>query len=413
MQVINEADQRFPIKAWVDGVELEEEARKQLINVAKMPFIFKHVAVMPDAHAGIGCTVGSVIATKGAIMPACVGVDLGCGMVAYQTSLRAEDLPDDLSLMRSAIESAVPHGRTDNGGKNDRGAWGELPNGIQEDTDVTRLMRDFDNSILDFCGEKFASRWDHRAVLRQLGTLGGGNHFEEVTLDESGSVWIMLHSGSRGVGNAIGSTFIERAKKNAERYFIPLPDSDLAYFPEGTREFNEYVGAIGWAQDYARLNRAHMLESVLRAVEKNVGKSVRLEGGEAVNAHHNYLARESHFGQNVLVTRKGAVRAREGDLGIIPGSMGAKSFIVRGKGNADSFTSCSHGAGRRMSRTKARATITVEDHIKATEGVECRKDAEVLDESPAAYKSIESVMAAQRDLVDIVHTLKAILCVKG
>jgi tRNA-splicing ligase RtcB len=413
MQVINEPGQRVPIKAWIDGVELEDEARTQLVNVAKMPFIFKHVAVMPDAHAGVGCTVGSVIAATGAIMPACVGVDIGCGMVAYKTSLRAEDLPDDLSSLRSDIERAVPHGRTDNGGKNDRGAWGEIPKATEEDPDVVRLIRDFDNSILAFCGDKFSSRWDHRAILRQLGTLGGGNHFIEECLDEQDNVWVMLHSGSRGVGNAIGTTFIERAKKQAKSYFIPLPDSNLAYFPEGTREFNEYVNSVGWAQDYAKLNRVHMLESVLKVLERNVGKSVRLEGGEAVNCHHNYIARESHFGQNIIVTRKGAVRAREGDMGIIPGSMGAKSFIVRGKGNADSFTSCSHGAGRRMSRTKAKATITLDDHAKATAGVECRKDAEVLDESPAAYKSIDAVMAAQSDLVEVVHTLKAICCVKG
>lgn len=390
-----------PIKAWTDGVPVEEAALKQLHNVSRMPFLHKHVAVMPDVHWGMGATVGSVIATKGAIIPAAVGVDIGCGMMAVQTNLTASDLPDSLSAMRSAIEAAVPHGRTDNGGPNDRGAWGSEQDMGDMHAGLSVILQKHPKL------EKPAQR-----APRHLGTLGTGNHFIEVCLDEAQRVWIMLHSGSRGIGNSIGSYFISQAKEEMRRWFINLPDVDLAYLPQGSKLFEDYVEAVHWAQEFALTNRQRMMTATLSGVEKALGRPVE-RGETAVNCHHNYVAWEKHFGDNVLVTRKGAVRAREGDLGIIPGSMGVRSYIVRGKGNRDSFCSCSHGAGRAMSRTEARRRFTVEDHVKATEGVECRKDAEVIDETPMAYKSIEAVMAAQTDLVDIVHTLKQVVCVKG
>lgn len=394
-------DGGLPIKAWTDGVPVEDAALKQLHNASRLPFVHKHIAVMPDVHWGMGATVGSVIATKGAIIPAAVGVDIGCGMVAVKTHLGAVDLPDSLRAIRSAIESAVPHGRTDNGGTNDRGAWGESQDLGHMADGLQKIVAKHPKI------ERPAQR-----APRHLGTLGTGNHFIEVCLDESQAVWVMLHSGSRGIGNAIGSYFIEKAKEDMRRWFINLPDVDLAYLPQGSEMFNDYVEAVHWAQEFALENRRRMMAATLRAIGASLGRVI---GGSetAVNCHHNYVAWENHFGDNVLVTRKGAVRAREGDLGIIPGSMGAKSFIVRGKGNKDSFCSCSHGAGRAMSRTEARRRFTLEDHAKATEGVECRKDADVIDETPAAYKSIDAVMAAQADLVEIVHTLKQVLCVKG
>lgn len=394
-----------PIKAWTRGVPVEDAAMAQLRNCASLPFIYKHLAVMPDVHWGMGATVGSVIATRGAIVPAAVGVDLGCGMMARRTNLRAEHLPDSLAGVRSAIEAAVPHGRTDNGGPNDRGAWGEVP---AEPVDV-------EWSAL---AERFAlvcakhPKIEQSNNRRHLGTLGTGNHFIEVCLDEAGAVWVMLHSGSRGVGGRIGGYFIEIAKREMERWFVSLPDKDLAYLPEDSEHFDDYLEAVGWAQDFALANRRIMMSETLGAMGRALGRPIHTDT-EAVNCHHNYVSRENHFGANVLVTRKGAVRAREGDLGIIPGSMGARSYIVRGKGNRDSFCSCSHGAGRKMSRTEAKRRFTVADHEAATAGVECRKDADVVDETPAAYKDIDAVMAAQADLVDVVHTLKQVVCVKG
>lgn len=401
-----------PIKAWTDGVPVEPEAMEQVKRLAEMPFIYKHVALMADVHKGIGATVGSVIATQGAVIPAAVGVDIGCGMNAVRLNLTASDLPDSLAHVRSAIETAVPHGRTDNGGANDRGAWGTVPDSVglafADETSGVSIERRLSDLLRKHPRlERSAKRSPH-----QLGTLGGGNHFIELCLDENQGVWVMLHSGSRGIGNAIGSHFIEVAKQEMERWFIHLPDADLAYLPEGSEHFDDYVEAVGWAQDFAFANRQVMMASTIAAVSKALGRPVEATG-EATNCHHNYLARESHFGRNVLVTRKGAVRAREGDMGIIPGSMGAKSFIVRGKGNADSFHSCSHGAGRVMSRTAARKAISVDDHIAATAGVECRKDADVVDESPAAYKDIDRVIEAQAELIDVVATLKQVLCVKG
>ena len=401
---------RLPIKAWTRGVPVEQSALAQLRNVADLPFIFKHVAAMPDVHWGIGATVGSVIATSGAIIPAAVGVDIGCGMMAARTDLTAADLPDSLALMRSAIEAAVPHGRTDNGGINDHGAWGDIPASAQNAFSHAGVSPDVGLSQLVSKHPKLA-RAAARA-LHHLGTLGTGNHFIEVCLDEEQRVWVMLHSGSRGIGNAIGRYFIERAKEDMRRWFINLSDVDLAYLPEGSEQFDDYVEAVEWAQDFALANRNVMMRNVIAAISTSLDRPA-LATVEAVNCHHNYVARENHFGQNVLVTRKGAVRARAGDLGIIPGSMGVRSYIVRGKGNPESFMSCSHGAGRKMGRREAERTFTLEDHIAATAGVECRKDAGVIDETPGAYKDIDSVMAAQADLVEVVHTLKQVVCVKG
>jgi tRNA-splicing ligase RtcB len=369
----------------------------QLKNVAKLPFIHKHgVAAMPDVHWGIGATVGSVIATRGAIIPAAVGVDIGCGMNAVRTSLKASDLPDSLAEIRHSIERGVPLGAGGNHNKPEKREehWRRLPMGDRP-------------QIHALIGDKFAEK-----ATGQLGTLGSGNHFIELCLDENQDVWVMLHSGSRGTGNVVGRHYIEKAKKLMERYFITLPDQDLAFFPHDTADFNEYVAAVGWCQDYAAENRRVMMEEVIRNLRHHIAKPFDLTT-EAINCHHNYVEMENHYGENVYVTRKGAIRAREGDLGIIPGSMGARSYIVRGKGNPESFHSCAHGAGRKYGRKQARKNFTVEDLVKQTEGVECRKDDAVLDELPAAYKDIDVVMENQRDLVDVVHTLKQVLCVKG
>jgi tRNA-splicing ligase RtcB len=400
-----------PIKTWTEGVPLEDAAKKQLINVASLPFIHKHIAVMPDVHWGMGATVGSVIPTKGAIIPAAVGVDIGCGMVAARTSLVAGDLPDNLSGVRSAIEKAVPHGRTNHGGEGDRGAWHDVPDAVAD------AMNDFDGGDLATRLKVIVDKHPKiaRAALRaprHLGTLGTGNHFIEVCLDEADSVWLMLHSGSRGIGNQIGQYFIERAKEDMQRWFINLPDKDLAYLAEGSQNFDDYIEAVEWAQNFALTNRSLMMAAAMRAVQAALGHKFEW-GSVAVNCHHNYVSKENHFGANVWLTRKGAVRAREGDLGIIPGSMGARSYIVRGKGNPDSFCTCSHGAGRAMSRAEAKRRFSLEDHAKATAGIECRKDADVIDETPMAYKDIDAVMAAQSDLVEIVHTLRQVVCVKG
>lgn len=394
-----------PIKAWTVGVPFEDEARQQLEKLSLLPFIHKWIAVMPDVHRGVGATVGSVVPTVGAVIPAAVGVDIGCGMVAVRTSLRAEHLPDSLARVRSAIEAAVPHGRTDNGGPNDRGAWKDAPAPHREAWG--RLKPVYDSIVAKH------PRLGRGPALEHLGTLGTGNHFIEVCLDEQQQVWIMLHSGSRGVGNRIGSYFIHLAKEDMRRYFINLPEADLAYLPEGTEHFQDYLEAVEWAQAFAAVNRELMLGAVVHALRESGELPAFTLEDVAINCHHNYVAREHHYGQNVFVTRKGAVRAREGDLGIIPGSMGARSYIVRGKGNAESFHSCSHGAGRVLSREAARRTFTLEDHARATAGIECRKDADVLDETPAAYKPIDAVMAAQAGLVEVVHTLRQVVCVKG
>lgn len=403
-EIIN-VDRGVPIKSWTMGVPFDDNARRQLKNIASLPFVYRWVAVMPDVHFGKGATIGAVIPTIDAVIPAAVGVDIGCGMMAVKTDLRARDLPDNLASVRAAIEYAVPYGRTTGHGRKDEGAW-QTPPRI-----VTRAWR-------EQLAERFKALTAKHDVLKKtnnlnhLGTLGTGNHFIELCLDEHQAVWVMLHSGSRGVGNRIGTHFIELAKKDMARQHIHLPDKDLAYLREGSQYFNDYVEAVGWAQDYARINREIMMQRTLDAVAMALGLPV-LRQEQAVNCHHNYVAREYHYGQEVLLTRKGAVSARKDELGIIPGSMGARSFIVRGLGNEESFCTCSHGAGRVMSRTEAKRRITVAQHAEATRGVECRKDAGVLDETPAAYKSIEAVMAAQSDLVEIVYALKQVLCVKG
>lgn len=401
---------RVPIKMWTHGVPVEESAMQQLRNVANLPFVHKHVAVMPDVHWGMGATVGSVIPTKGAVVPAAVGVDIGCGMIAQRTSLTASDLPESLSSLRSEIERRIPHGRTNNGGPGDRGAWHDTPNEVCTAFNgglVARLSRIFDKH------PELQKQWTFARAAAHLGTLGTGNHFVEVCLDEEQRVWLMLHSGSRGIGNRIGTYFIERAKEDMRRWFINLPDADLAYLPQGSELFNDYLFAVEWAQEYAMLNRRLMMSAALQALASVMAPKVYGADLHAVNCHHNYVSREHHFGENVIVTRKGAVRARAGELGIIPGSMGARSYIVRGKGNEESFCSCSHGAGRAMSRGEAKRRFSLDDHIAATAGVECRKDEDVIDETPGAYKDIDAVMAAQADLVDVVHTLKQVLCVKG
>jgi tRNA-splicing ligase RtcB len=392
-----------PIKAWTRGVPLEDAARKQLVNMSRLPFVHRWIAVMPDVHLGKGATVGSVVPTVGAIVPAAVGVDIGCGMMAYQTTLRADQLPDQLGAIRSDIERAVPHGFVTVKGRSDHGAWVTPPNSA-----VTRwraLHERYDAILARH------TKAAHRSPLSQLGSLGGGNHFIELCLDEADQVWVMLHSGSRGAGNLIGQYFIERAREEMRRHFINLPDRDLAYLSEGSTLFDDYVAAVEWAQEYAAQNRQQMMETVMRVLREHLPSFALTR--MAINCHHNYISREQHYGQDVYVTRKGAVRAREGEFGIIPGSMGAKSFIVRGLGNAESFHSCSHGAGRVMSRTEAKKRISVADHVRATAHVECRKDSDVVDESPAAYKPIDAVMAAQNDLVEIVHTLRQVVCVKG
>lgn len=396
---------RAPIKAWVQGVPFEQEAQKQLNNIAQMEVVHSHIAVMPDVHMGKGATIGSVIPSVDAVIPAAVGVDIGCGMLAVKTSLRAEQLPDNLYEVRCAFEAAIPHGRTSPwNGRRDKGAWGNIPELVA--AEWLKLQARFERICEKHPTIKKSNHINH------LGTMGTGNHFLELCLDEHQAVWIMLHSGSRGVGNRIGNYFIELAKKEMQRHQINLPDQDLAYLKEGSDYFDDYVEAVEWAQDYARINREIMMKNAITALKQ----SLKMEFNTAemaVNCHHNYISREHHFGKDCFVTRKGAVRAEKGELGIIPGSMGARSYIVRGLGNPQSFNSCSHGAGRVMSRTKAKKVFNIQDHQAATQGVECRKDAGVIDEIPHAYKDIDRVMAAQEDLVEVVHTLKQIVCVKG
>jgi len=409
-QVEDAFGRRKLIKMWEpEGYPFEDEAVSQIENMARMPFIHKHVAVMPDAHAGKGSTVGTVIATKGAIIPAAVGVDIGCGMMAARTTLTSNDFPDSLSHIRGMIEAAVPHGR---------GSMDQIRRGADPGSHTTPT-RDAEEAFKGLYErysaiiEKHPKIEQRRDPSHHMGTLGTGNHFIEICLDEEDRVWVMLHSGSRGIGNSIGSYFIEQAKREMERYHIAayLPDSDLSYLVEHTEVYDDYVNAVGWAQDFALANRRVMLEAVLRVMRQTLPP--HLVETAAVECHHNYVTRENHYGENVWVTRKGAVQAREGTLGIIPGSMGTGSFIVRGKGNPQAFHSCSHGAGRVMSRVKAKKMITLDQHREAMQGIEARLDADVIDESPAAYKPIGAVMDAQDDLVDVVHRLRQILNVKG
>jgi tRNA-splicing ligase RtcB len=393
MPVIQEISEgRVPVKVYTG--DIEPEARLQLVNISKLPIVHHHVAAMPDVHLGIGATVGSVIPTKQAIIPAAVGVDIGCGMMAARLSLTGNDI-DEGSLKK--LFNQITR---------------DVPVGFGQHEDARPAAKPFNRKLGQIL-EKHPSiakgkqsRWS-----QQMGTLGGGNHFIEVCLDEANRVWAMLHSGSRGIGNAIGTYFIALAKKDAMKNNVHLPDADLAYFPEGAQHFDDYVEAVGWAQDYARANREEMMDLVLGAMRRHL-PAFEVTGA-AVNCHHNYVERETHYGERVCLTRKGAIRAGQGELGIIPGSMGARSYIVRGKGAAESFHSCAHGAGRRMSRNSARKLFSVENLIEQTKGVVCRKDQGVLDEIPGAYKDIDQVMSNQSDLVEVVHTLKQVLCVKG
>lgn len=390
--------EKHPIKVWTDPSTIEDSALQQLKNLARLPFIGSNgIAVMPDVHAGIGSTVGTVIATRKAVLPAAVGVDIGCGMCAVRTSLKASDLPDNLAPVRHQIERDVPVGF----------------NAYKRESDIQTNWSTFHSLVNDWNDlvDKTEYRSDFGTVSKQLGTLGGGNHFIEICLDENQDVWIMLHSGSRGTGNQIGRYFIDRAKELCERWHVDLPHQDLAYLPQGDKVFDEYIQAVTWAQEYAKANRAVMLERVCSALGRTVKPFYTQD--EAVNCHHNYVALENHHNENLYVTRKGAISAREGQLGIIPGSMGQRSYIVRGKGNMQSYCSCSHGAGRVMSRTQAKKHFTLADLVAQTQGVECRKDEGVIDEIPGAYKDIDQVMANQTDLVEVEHTLKQVLCVKG
>jgi tRNA-splicing ligase RtcB (3'-phosphate/5'-hydroxy nucleic acid ligase) len=390
-------DTKVPVKIW--ATDLEQEAEEQVRRLADLPFIFKHVAVMPDAHAGKGSTIGTVIATRGAIIPSAVGVDIGCGMAAVKLSFSMGDLKRKTSLsdLRHSIERSVPTGRYGNKEVTDR---------------VGKAFRELGPTM-----ENVEDRVMTNAAL-QCGTLGGGNHFIEVCEDMMGGAWVVLHSGSRNIGKHLADRHIDKAKGIMKQYFIDLPDPDLAYLAQGTDEFKAYLHDLRWAQEFAKANRNEMMARILRDISFAMYGEDRVESGKMIvshriDCHHNYTAIENHFGSNIYVTRKGAVSAREGEYGIIPGSMGTRSYIVRGRGNADSFHSCAHGAGRRMSRTRARATFTVADLEAQTAGVECLKDNSVLDEIPGSYKDIDQVMLNQADLVDTLYTLKQVLCVKG
>ena len=390
-----------PVHIFTD--DIDAQALRQLHNIASLPIVHPHVAAMPDVHAGIGATVGSVIPTRGAIIPAAVGVDIGCGMNAVRTTLMASDLPDNLARLRSAIEAEVPVGFEQHEWSRVQGSrqvravrplGDRLAHIVERHRGIAKMLRQFE-----------------RTWICQAGTLGGGNHFIEICLDEEQRVWVMLHSGSRGIGNVIGRYFIAAAQKDMRRHQLQLPDADLAYVSEGSTVFDGYVEAVDWAQDYALLNRSEMMRRVLDVLARHA-PPFRLDG-EAINCHHNYIARETHGNEDLYVTRKGAISARQGELGIIPGSMGARSFIVRGKGNPESFCSCSHGAGRSMSRSEAKRRFNRFDLAEQTAGIECRKDGGVVDEIPAAYKDIDAVMAHQSDLVEVVHTLRQVVCIKG
>jgi tRNA-splicing ligase RtcB (3'-phosphate/5'-hydroxy nucleic acid ligase) len=393
------SDTKLPIKIW--ATNLEPEAEQQARNLAGLPFIYRHVALMPDAHWGRGSTVGSVIATRGAIIPAAVGVDIGCGMCAMKLPFKASDLKD-LPKLRHSIERAVPTGRNTNKAMNDSTTAAFLALGEISETGkahIKRLSKTLENSAL------------------AIGSLGGGNHFIEICRDLNDDAWIMLHSGSRNIGKCLAEIHIDRAKDLMKQYFIDLPDPDLAFLAQKTPEFEAYLHDLLWAQQFAMANRNEMMDRVLREVLYHMNRLNEYKNLKdtlfRVNCHHNYTSIENHMGNNVYITRKGAVSAREGEWGIIPGSMGTRSFIVKGKGNQESFCSCSHGAGRRMSRTKAKATFTIKDLEDQTAGVECLKTQGVLDEIPGSYKDIQEVMDNQSDLVEPVFELKQLICIKG
>lgn len=399
VQVIHEG--AVPIYSWADWESLEIPAKNQIRNATMLPIIAGCIMVMPDAHMGKGACVGSVIPTKNAIIPASVGVDIGCGMAAVKLSLSAKNLPDSLKVAREQIERDVPVGAGMHALSSlpsaSRSAASELEEGLTE--------------IIKEAPTLLNRRKTKNAWALQIGTLGGGNHFIELCLDESDNVWLMLHSGSRGIGNVIGEYYIAKAREMIERERYGLPDKDLSWLSEGSSEFNEYWKALAWAQNYAKKNREVMMDLTLRSLSRCLPEFTI--SSAVVNCHHNYVAKEQHDGCEIYVTRKGAISAKRGEMGIIPGSMGTASYIVEGLGNEASFCSCSHGAGRRMSRGEAKRVFSVDDLIEQTNGIECRKDKGVIDEIPGSYKNIDEVMDRQKDLVRPIHQLRQVLCVKG
>ena len=381
--------------SWTPEAQIEDSALEQIASLSKMPFIFKHVAVMPDCHFGLGTTVGSCIPTMGAIIPAAVGVDIGCGMIAAKTGLNRADLPDDLSDIRKAVEHQIPLSA---GRYNASVKKTAKPRVERLEASAAALGR------LEFYN-KTSRNW-----RKQLGSLGSGNHFIEVVLDEEDGVWAFLHSGSRGVGNRIASHHIKVAKGLMERDGVELPNDDLAYLEQDTPEFDDYMADLEWAQEFALLNREEMMERIIKLMKYRCGD---FEVVERIQCHHNFTQREKHFGEDILVSRKGAIEAREGQLGLIPGSMGTRSYVVRGKGNALSFNTAPHGAGRSMSRRKARESFTMEDFDRLMTGIEVNRSEAFLDELPGAYKDIDMVMEQSQDLVETLHTFRQVVNVKG
>lgn len=407
MKVIYEKERmNCPLKVF-DGngeVPIDEKTIEQAKTYCSLPFV-THASLMPDAHYGKGSTVGSVVATQEVIIPAMVGVDIGCGMMAVKTSLTAKDLPQSLKTLRSNIESTVPHGRSKRRGGSDKGSWQDIPVEVQNRWN-NELYMDFEKICEKHPTIKKSNHVNH------LGSLGSGNHFIEVCLDLENCIWVMLHSGSRGVGNRIGTYFISLAQQEMKKHFINLPDKDLAYLSEGNLYFQDYFEGLSWAQKYARINREIMMDRIIQSIRNSITKPFTITD-QAINCHHNYVTKEHHYNKEFWITRKGALRAQKGDLGIIPGSMGARSFIVRGKGNTESLTSCSHGAGRIMSRNMAKKLFNEKDLKEQTKGVECKKDASVIDEIPNAYKPIDKVIDAQSEMIEVIAELKQIICIKG
>lgn len=391
---INEVDQKIGIKAWVPSVEeIEKEALQQIKNVSRLPFVFKHIAIMPDVHFGIGATIGSVIPNRGAICPASVGVDVCCGVMAVKLDVNPDFVTSKSNLIRDSIERSVPVG-------------------FERNKILSSSVENWDGWE-DFRNVSQPKKSLEIIAKHQLGSLGGGNHFIELCLDQDNSIWVMLHSGSRNIGKTLAEYHIDKAKGDMKAFFIDLPDPDLAYFVESKPEFFEYIKDLNWLSRYAFANRAEMMERILQNISFYIGDGSRMRRLMEINCHHNYVSLENHFGQNLYITRKGAISAKKDEYGIIPGSMGTRSYIVKGLGNRDSFNSCSHGAGRRMSRNTARKTFTKEDLMRQTQGVNCRKDDGVIDEIPGAYKDIDKVMENQKDLVTIIATLKQFMCIKG
>jgi len=397
---------------WVsEETPIESQAYDQIKGMAVLPILAGPIAIMPDVHWGKGATVGSVIPTRGAIVPAAVGVDLGCGMAALQTSMRVDQLPDDLGGLRSAIEQAIPVGFNAHDHERMVDKLMQLGTRCPFEATLRNLRERFNALVLHTQVPRKAKDHLDAVVWKQIGTLGGGNHFIEIQTGGDGYVWLMLHSGSRNPGKTLADVAISQARQEAEQRGDVLQDKDLAWLIEGSDSFDQYISALTWAQDYARINREAMLALLWGAVSPFFPTEVGIQ--QTINCHHNYVERFDSVAGSFWVTRKGAVSAREGELGIIPGSMGTASYIVRGKGNPESYYSCSHGAGRRMSRGAAKRQFTVDDLIAQTTGIESRKDAAVIDEIPAAYKDIDAVIAAQADLIAPVVRLKQVLCVKG